>query len=231
MRRSIIALVAIIAASMVSFSHADTLSTGTYSTGDGSDGNLATQVGSTWNLTATPSTFSYLLRSVDQTFTFSQLTNLNTVFQTNAADSGSGGGSPRLRVLLDDSVNGRGTHSISIYLGDSPNYVDNSATLQGYSGANVIGNNDAGRYDTSGFTGGSPFTDYSNTLAFLGNATVLRLGIVEDTFLPYGDKDITVSSINASFAAPVPVPSSVWGGAVLIGLVGAVRLRKRVLSA
>ena len=233
MRRFVFATVAILATSIVSFSRADTLSTGTYSTGDGTDGNQTTPAGPTgpWTLTATatPSTFSYLLRSVDQSFTFGQMTNLNTVFHTNfagtPADTGAGGGAPRLRVLLDDSVDGRGTQSISIYLGTSPNYNDSTVWLNGYSGFNVIGNNDAGRYDTSAFTGGSPFTTYSSALGLLGNATVLRLGLVEDTF--GGDKNITVNSINASYAAAVPLPSAVWGGAGLLGLLGLMKLKGR----
>jgi hypothetical protein len=227
MRRLVFATVAILAISIVSFSRADTLSTGTYSTGDGTDGNQTTPAGPTgpWTLTATDSSFSYLLRSVDQTFSFSQLTNLNAVFQTNPngtpADTGAGGGSPRLRVQLDDTVDGRGIGSISIYLGDPSSYT---ANLDGYSGRNVIGSPDNGRYDTSAFSGGSPSTTYASALAMLGNATVLRLGIVEDTFGTIGDKNITVDSLNASF---VPLPSAVWGGAGLLCLLGLMKLKGR----
>ena len=227
---------AILVTCLVSFSYADTLSTGIYSTGTGSDGNQTTPLGPTgpWTLTATDTTFSYLLRSVDQTFTFGELTNLNTVFSTNPngspPDTGAGGGSPRLRVQLDDTVDGRGIHSVSVYLGDPPNYTGTPTALDSYSGVNFIGNSDNGRYDTSEFAGGNPYTDYSNTLSLLGNATVLRLGLVEDTFGTVGDKNITVDSINASFAAPVPLPSSVWGGVGLLGLVGLMKLRRRKMA-
>ena len=152
----------------------------------------------------------------------------NAVFNTNPngtpADTGAGGGSPRLRVQLDDTVDGRGVGSISIYLGDPPNYTGTPTDLNAYSGVNVIGSPDNGRYDTSGFTGGSPFTTYANAVAMLGNATVLRLGIVEDTFGTIGDKNITVDSLNASF---VPLPSAVWGGAGLLCVLGLMKLKGR----
>jgi hypothetical protein len=201
------------------------LVTGTYATGDGSDGNQASPLGSTppYHLTATNSTFSYVLFYPNQTFTFAQLVSLSATFTSNAG--GAGGGAPRLRVLLDaDSDNDTGSPccdndgndaSISIFLGPSPNYVSNDAVLNTYSGFNVIGNNDAGRYDTSGMpTGGSPFTTYSDALAKYGNLNVLRLGYVLDTFGDFPSRDETLNSLNASIGTTVPEPGT-------FGLMGA----------
>jgi hypothetical protein len=199
--------------------------TGTYATGDGSDGNQASPLGSTppYHLTATNSTFSYVLFYPNQMFTFAQLASLSATFTSNAG--GAGGGAPRLRVLLDaDSDNDTGSPccdndgndaSISIFLGPSPNYVSNDAVLNTYSGFNVIGNNDAGRYDTSGMpTGGSPFTTYSDALAKYGNLKVLRLGYVLDTFGDFPSRDETLNSLNASINTGVPEPGT-------LGLMGA----------
>src|SRR5258708_18083955 len=75
--------------------------TGTYATGDGSDGNQASPLGSTtpYHLTATNSTFSYVLYYPNQMFTFAQLASLSATFTSNAGAPG--GWAPRLRVLLD----------------------------------------------------------------------------------------------------------------------------------
>jgi hypothetical protein len=213
--------------------------TGTYATGDGSDGNQASPLGPTppYHLTATNSTSSYVLFYPNQTFTFAQLASLSATFTSNAG--GAGGGAPRLRVLLDaDSDNDTGSPccdndgndaSISIFLGPSPNYVSNDAVLNTYSGFNVIGNNDAGRYDTSGMpTGGSPFTTYSDALAKYGNLKVLRLGYVLDTFGDFPSRDETLNSLNASTSTSVPEPGTL--GLMVAGLLAAgMELQRRRL--
>jgi len=55
--------------------HAQCPVSGTYATGDGSDGNQASPLGSMppYHLTATNSTFSYVVFYPDQSFTFAQL--------------------------------------------------------------------------------------------------------------------------------------------------------------
>lgn len=184
--------------------------TGVYVTGD-----QATQSGSSFNLTATPSTDSYVLFYPNQTYTFAQLTSLSANFVSLLG--GDGGGSPRLRILLDadfdnDPVpgdNDGNDASISIYLGQSPGYSDSDAVLNTYSGVNLIGNNDPGRYDTSGMpTGGSPFTTYADALAKYGNMTVLRYGYVLDTYS--NPRSETLNSINVTAEAPTPEPAT-WG--------------------
>jgi hypothetical protein len=222
--RTVTALLAGIALSVATGAFAAPV-TGTYSTGNGSDGNMATPLGGTppYTLTATASTFSYVLFNPDQAFTFSQLTSFSADFHSNSG--GAGGGSPRLRILLDTNHDNVGDGSISIYLGDSPNYISGDAALNAYSGFNVIGNNDAGRYDISGL-GGSPFTTYANALAMFGGADVLRFGFVLDTFGQFADRNLTLNGFNAEIAlgAAVPEPGSI--ALVALGF-GALCLRRR----
>lgn len=223
--RALSALVAAVALTVAAGASATTV-TGSYDTGNGSDGNQATPLGTTppYTLTATNSTFSYVLYYPDQAFTFAQLTSFSADFHSNAG--GAGGGSPRLRIQLDTNHDNVADGSISIYLGGPPNYVGDDAALNAYSNVNVIGNNDTGRYDTSEFGGGSPYTDYASALAMLGGADVLRFGIVVDTFDPFAARNLTFNGFNADFApaAAVPEPGSV---ALLALGFGALSLRRR----
>lgn len=163
----------------------------TYSLGPGNDGNQATGSGP-FHLTATPSTFSYVqYLPSGPALTFADLTSLSANFVSNSG--GSGGGAPRLSVRLFDGVTQR---SLLIYLGNSPNFTDTDAVLNTWSGVNLIGNNDAGRYDTSAFPGGSPFSTYAAALALLGSQQVVRVTYILDTFSPFPNRDETLNSIN-----------------------------------
>ena len=173
--------------------------TGTYSLGPGNDGNQATGTGP-FHLTATNSTFSYvqfspsIVNNPNVSFTFAQLTSLFANFQSNSG--GSGGGTPRLSVHLFDSSNVE--RRVLIFLGNSPSFTDSDTALNAYSGFNVIGNNDSGRYDTSAFSGGSPFTTYSAALALVGTNRVGDIFYVTDTFGSFPSRDETLFSIGGS---------------------------------
>jgi len=181
---------------------------GTYDLGDGTDGNQATGgPAGPFHLTATrdattgaPLTFSYVGLIPNQPITFAQLTTLSATFTSNSG--GSGGGTPRFSVELNDNGIPRNLH---IFLGNSPNFTDSDAVLNGYSNMNLIGNNDPGRYDDSQFAGGSPFTTYANALALVGSLPVLEIFYVTDTFgtgTHFPDRDETLFSIN--LAGPCP---------------------------
>ena len=106
---------------------------------------------------------------------------------------------------------------IDIHLGSSPNYIDSPAFLNTFSGMNLIGNNDTGRYDLSfGPSGGSPYTDYNAALAAYGSAKVLWFTAVLDS---YGgaDKTLNINEIggaagpeDATAAVPEPMSVLVW---------------------
>jgi hypothetical protein len=193
------------------------LLTGNYDTGtsSGSQTTPANDPTGPWTLTSTDSTFSFLLRPTNENPMFSQLTNLNAVFASpalnvlpgqNQPNAGGGGGAPRFRLQLDTTGDLVGDGSITIHLGTAPNYIDDPAALTLHSGMNLIGNNDAGRYDLSDPAfGGSNFTNYNAALALLGNAKVMRMGIVLDSF-GGADKSLVVTSLNGEF---VPEPATI----------------------
>ena len=185
---------------------------GAYDLGPGDDGNQATGTGP-FHVTATNTTFSYVDFVPNQTFTFDQLDSLFAIFTSNSG--GSGGGTPRLSVLLDDNGTPRVMH---IYLGNSPAFTDTDAVLNTWSGANLIGNNDAGRYDTSHFSGGSPSTTYANAVALVGSKTVLEIDFVADTFSPFPSRDETLTSIGGTLTSCGP-PTDAYQVAYLSNLI------------
>ncbi len=186
--------------------------TGTIDTGAGF-GSQTTGTGP-WTLTSSDSTYSYLGIVTNENPTFSQLTNVNAVFNSptnnalqsqNPLNAGAGLGAPRIDIEL---AQGLVDNFLTIYLGDSPNYINTPSDLNAYSGVNLIGNNDTGRYDASGFAGGSPYTTYSSALAMLGSYTVESIYVVLDSFNG-ADKTLEVDSINGSFSpAPAPEPTT-----------------------
>jgi hypothetical protein len=194
--------------------------TGAYDTrtGDGSKTLVPNDPVGPWVLTSTDATASWLRRYVNETPTFADLTDLNVVFaspllnaQVNSdgplvqalANAGGGGGAPRLTLALDSNNDDVADQFIDIHLGTSPGYVDSPAALTLHSGMNLIGNNDAGRYDLTG-AGGSQFTNYSAALALVGASEVLRGTVFLDSF-GGADKTLEITSINGSF---VPEPST-----------------------
>jgi len=128
-----------------------------------------------WDLTSeVAGTYSGIAITATSPITFGELTDLNAVFQDLAG--GAYGGSPRFSIGF---ANVQG--SLHIALGTSPGFADSDPALftSDWSGTNVIGNNDAGRYDLSQL-GGSVFTDYAAALAALGNLDITEIDLVLD---------------------------------------------------
>jgi hypothetical protein len=151
-----------------------------------------------WNLTSeTTGTYSGVAITATSSTTFSELSDLNAVFQDIAG--GAYGGSPRLSIGFVGS-----SDFLHIYLGTSPNFTDSDPALftAGWSGTNVIGNNDSGRYDTSQFVGGNVVSDYTDTLALLGNLSISEIDLVMDGgWGANGRQELLACSINVNDAS------------------------------
>jgi hypothetical protein len=114
--------------------------------------------------------------------TFSSLTTLATKY--NVTDDGCGGGSPRFQLNIDGK-------NVFVYLGPSPSFTGCTLNTRVDSG-NLIGNNDACRYDTSQIAPGTQCNTYAGTLALLGSHTVTGIQLVVDSGWFFADKEQTV---------------------------------------
>src|SRR5438552_1865117 len=103
--------------------------------------------------------------------TFSSLTQLATKF--NVTDDGCGGGSPRFQINF-------GTKNVFVYLGPSPSFAGCTPNTLVDSG-NLIGNNDACRFDTSQIQAGTQCNTYAGTLALVGSMPVTGIQLVVDS--------------------------------------------------
>jgi hypothetical protein len=125
--------------------------------------------------------------------TFADLDTLSADY--NVTDDDCGGGSPRFSLALDSDGDGLTNGNVHIAIGPSPSFTGCAAGWQ--STGNLIGNNDAGRYDISGF-GGSPFTDYAAALATVGAHEVLSVRLIVDAswFFLDGEQTVLVDNVN-----------------------------------
>ena len=114
--------------------------------------------------------------------TFSSLTQLATKY--NVTDDSCGGGSPRFQLNVDGK-------NVFVYLGPSPTFTGCTPNTLVDSG-NLIGNNDACRYDTSQLAAGTQCNTYAGTLALIGPHTVTGIQLVVDSGWFFADKEQTV---------------------------------------
>jgi hypothetical protein len=114
--------------------------------------------------------------------TFSSLTQLATKF--NVTDDDCGGGSPRFQLNIDGK-------NVFVYLGPSPSFTGCTKDTLVDSG-NLIGNNDACRWDTSQLAAGTQCNTYTGTLALLGSHAVTGIQLVVDSGWFFADKEQTV---------------------------------------
>jgi hypothetical protein len=128
--------------------------------------------------------------------TFASLTQLATKF--NVTDDDCKAGSPRFQLNIDGK-------NVFVYLGPSPNFTGCTPNTLVDSG-NLIGNNDACRYDTSQLAAGTQCNTYAGTLALLGSHTVTGIQLVVDSGWAFSDQEQTVLvcdiRINASTVFP-----------------------------
>jgi hypothetical protein len=141
--------------------------------------------------------------------TFSSLTQLATKF--NVTDDNCGGGSPRFQINF-------GGQNVFVYLGPSPTFTGCTPNTLVDSG-NLIGNNDACRWDTSQVQAGTQCNTYAGALTLLGTRTVTGIQLVVDGgWSPvFTDKEQTVLvcdiRINNARVFPCEGPGGGGGGA------------------
>lgn len=126
------------------------------------------------NLTdaSTANDFSGISFTLPAGTTFADLTHLSTDFNPTAG--GCGGGSPRFALHLASG------QTVFVYLGPSPNFTGCALNTWQSSG-NLIGNNDAGRYDTSQVQSGTQSNTYSGALSLIGSQQVTSIDLVADS--------------------------------------------------
>lgn len=141
--------------------------------------------------------------------TFAQLTTLLAEF--NTTDDGCAAGSPRITVHLASGKN------VFVYLGAAGN-VNSCATNTWIATGNLIGNNDAGRYDTSQIQAGTQVSTYSAALVLINSRPAAEQAVTSVSFdvdagYAFADKEQTVQlrklTVNAlSFPTVATPPAS-----------------------
>jgi hypothetical protein len=114
--------------------------------------------------------------------TFASLTQLATKY--NVTDDDCSNGSPRFQLNIDGK-------NVFVYLGPSPTFMGCPQNTLVDSG-NLIGNNDACRYDTSQLATGTQCNTYAGTLALLGSHMVTGIQLVVDSGGAFADKEQTI---------------------------------------
>jgi hypothetical protein len=144
---------------------------------------------------------------------WTSLTTLSTDY--NVTDDSCGGGSPRIVLDVDTTGDGVADGDVSISVGPSPNFTNCATGWQ--STGNLIGNNDAGRYDFS-HLGGSTFATYNDAPASVQAGKVVATAVVVDgswnSSATGGDSEqtvlvdnVTLNSTVVTFEAEAPVPT------------------------
>ena len=107
--------------------------------------------------------------------TFADLETLATDF--NVTDDQCGGGSPRFQINVETATGD--IENIFVYLGPSPTFTGCAAGWQ--SSGNLIGNNDACRWDTSQLAPGTQCTTYAAAVAAFGELEITGIQLVVDS--------------------------------------------------
>lgn len=134
--------------------------------------------------------------------TFSSLTQLATKF--DVTDDGCGGGSPRFQINI-------GGKNVFVYLGPAPTFTGCTPNTLVDSG-NLIGNNDACRWDTSQLQAGTQCNTYTGALALLGSQAVTGIQLVADGGWFFADKEQTVNVCDIHINSATVFPCQGSGG-------------------
>ncbi len=127
--------------------------------------------------------FSGIRFSVPAGTTFADLKTLSAEFKPTVG--GCGGGSPRFEIQLASGKN------VFVYFGPSPSFTGCALNVWTLTG-NLIGNNDACRWDTSQVQAGTQCTTYTAALALVGSQTVSEIRLVVDSGWFFTPKDQVV---------------------------------------
>lgn len=123
-------------------------------------------------------TFSGVNFQPSASLTFSGIATLSADFNVGATDCG--GGSPRFQINIDTDGDGISNGNVFVHFGPSPSF---SGCFFGWqTTGNLIGNNDAGRYDATQFaTLGGQLGTYAQAVPVLGNFPVVGIQLVVDS--------------------------------------------------
>jgi hypothetical protein len=113
---------------------------------------------------------------------FQALTTLST--QYNVTDDDCRGGSPRFQLNVEGA-------NVFVYLGPSPSFTGCAQNTWLGSG-NLVGNDDACRWDTSQLAAGTQCNTYSGALALLSGKTITGIQLVVDSGWAFEDREQTV---------------------------------------
>jgi hypothetical protein len=130
--------------------------------------------------------------------TWASLSTLSTDY--NVTDDDCGAGSPRFTIDVDTNGDNVADGDVVVAIGPSPSFTGCASGWQ--STGNLIGNNDAGRYDFS-HLGGSGFTTYSNAPAAVQSGTVLGISLVVDSSYIFPDSEQTILVDNVTINSDV----------------------------
>jgi Ca2+-binding RTX toxin-like protein len=125
--------------------------------------------------------------------TFASLTKLSADF--NVTDDNCVGGSPRFSLPIDTNNDNVSNGNIWIYLGPTPSF-NNCTPNTWLNSGNLIGNNEACRFDTSQLAAGTQCNTYSGALALLGTGKILGVNVVADAGWAFQDGEQTVKIDN-----------------------------------
>jgi hypothetical protein len=149
---------------------------------------------------------------------FEDITQLQTQYQFEADDS-CAAGSPRFQLNVDTDGDGEANGNIFVAIGPSPTFTGCPPSVPQDSG-NLIGNNDACRYDTSQIVPATQCNTYAGTLALLAtpalaNATIVGIQLVVDSGFAFPDGEQTVvvnPNVAVNFGPPTDKEQCKNGG-------------------